>query len=276
MRSNFVFTFQSRVITYSPHYKYLGLLFNEHLDWDQAIEAILAKANQALTVVNHKARTCGGFHFKTYTMLFNQLVVPIITTNAFIWGHKDYKSIFRIQYNAMRFLLGVGKACTIVGPFGETGWVPLSLTIKFSILQYSNRLSRMGSNRIAFKMHTWSNSLADKGKQNWVFKTKLLHQSIGDPAAGLTLDETWAALAEITSQEWSKDVNSIPDNSESGGRLRLYRQIKTSPSVEQYILLGMSLNKRRVITQIRTGCLPLEIELGRYRSPKTPLANRIV
>ena len=36
----------------------------------------------------------------------------------------------------MRFLLGVGKACSIVGLFGETGWVPLSLTIKFSINFY--------------------------------------------------------------------------------------------------------------------------------------------
>ena len=166
LRSNFVFTFQSRVITYSSYYKYLGLLFNEHLDWDQATEAILAKANRALTALNHKARTCGGFHFKTYTMLFNQLIIPIITTNAFIWGHKEYKSIFRVQYNGMRFLLGVGKACSIVGLFGETGWVPLSLTIKFCILRYYNRLSSMGSNRIASKMYTWSNSLADRGKQN--------------------------------------------------------------------------------------------------------------
>ena len=78
-----------------------------------------------------------------------------------------------------------------------------------------------------------------------------------------------------TQDHCHKRQKQIPDNSESGGRLRLYRQIKTSPSVEQYILHGMSLNKRRVITQIRTGCLPLEIELGSYRSPKAPLANRI-
>ena len=51
--------------------------------------------------------------------------------------------------------------------------------------------------------------------------------------------------------------------------------LKTSPSVEQYIEAGISLNKRQVISQLRTGCLPLEVELGRYRSPKTPLANRL-
>lgn len=33
--------------------------------------------------------------------------------------------------------------------------------------------------------------------------------------------------------------------------------------------------QKRIIKQIRTGCLPLEIELGCYRSPKTSLTNRI-
>ena len=51
--------------------------------------------------------------------------------------------------------------------------------------------------------------------------------------------------------------------------------LKTSPSVEQYIEAGISLNKRQVISQLRTGCLPLEVELGHYRSPETPLANSL-
>jgi len=66
----------------------------------------------------------------------------------------------------------------------------------------------------------------------------------------------------------------IPENSETGVQLKLYQILKASPSVEQYIEARISLNKGRVITQLRTGCLPLEVELGHYRSPKTPLADR--
>ena len=89
------------------------------------------------------------------------------------------------------------------------------------------------------------------------------------------MDEAWASLARLTLQDWERDLNSIPDNSETGGRLKFYRILKASPSVEQCIEAEISLNKRRVITQLRTGCLPLEVELGRYRSPKTPLADRL-
>ena len=36
----------------------------------------------------------------------------------------------------------------------------------------------------------------------------------------------------------------------------------------------ISTNKRRIITMLRCGCLPLEVETGRYRSPKTPISSR--
>jgi len=84
-------------------------------------------------------------------------------SNACIWGHKEYKEVLRIQYNAMQFLLGVGKACPIVGLFGETGWVPLSLTITFNILRFRNRILKMEESRLPFRMYAWSTSLAGNG-----------------------------------------------------------------------------------------------------------------
>ena len=44
------FTYQGKTIQYASQYKYLGLLFNEHLQWDKAVEAILCKANRALAI----------------------------------------------------------------------------------------------------------------------------------------------------------------------------------------------------------------------------------
>ena len=40
-------------------------------------------------------------------------------------------------------------------------------------------------------------------------------------------------------------------------------------------IFSISLNRRRTIAQIRCGCLPSELETGRYRNPKTPLSQRI-
>ena len=63
----------------TSQYKYLGLLLNEHLDWNVSIEGIhvISKANRALALLNHRMRVVGGFQFRTYTLLFNQLVQSI-------------------------------------------------------------------------------------------------------------------------------------------------------------------------------------------------------
>ena len=142
-RSDYHFAFNNQVIEYSEHYKYLGLLFTEHLDWGKALEEIHRKANRALALLNHRARACGGLHFNTYSMLFNQLVHSIIMCNACIWGHSESKVLASIQLNALRFLLGVGKACPIAGLFGESGWVPYSMLVKFNILRFWKRIMRM-------------------------------------------------------------------------------------------------------------------------------------
>ena len=86
--------------------------------------------------------------------------------------------------------------------------------------------------------------------------------------------ELWNALAQQELERWNENVATIPQGSESGGRFNYYRKIKSSPAAEEYILNSVTLNKRRVITQLHCGCLPLEIELGRYRSPKQPLSER--
>ena len=274
-RSETAFKLEKEEIAYADQYKYLGLILSEHLEWDLAFQELVKKANRALALLNHRARMCGGLHTNTYTMLFNQLVQPIILCNACIWGHTVSRSILGIQYSAMRYLLGVGKVCPIAGLFGETGWIPLAMAIKFQILRFNNRIRKMEGERVTKKIHAWSKFISGKPTaKNWAGKTKELMESIKDFSGLMTGDEQWDALANLESKKWKETVDEIPVDSETGGRFRYYREIKVTPSSEQYIMRSASLNKRRIVAQLRCGCLPLEVETGRYRSPKTPLMER--
>ncbi len=69
---------------------------------------------------------------------------------------------------------------------------------------------------------------------------------------------------------WKDEINRIPEDSESGGRLALYRVFKEELCPEEYIKKIIPRDRRRTIVMIRTGCLGLAVETGRYRSPKTP------
>ena len=118
----------------------------------------------------------------------------------------------------------------------------------------------------------------DSPKDNWATRTRTLLNGLN--LSQLAIDnlphDAWEALISSELAEWQASVNTLPStrNSESGGRFLFYRQYKLEPNTEPYIKLSISRNKRRVITMLRCGCLPLAIELGRYRSPKTPLNQR--
>ena len=65
------------------------------------------------------------------------------------------------------------------------------------------------------------------------------------------------------------DIKAI--QSTSGGRLSVYRILKPNPGPETWEHLPMSV--RRVVTGLRMGYLPLEVETGRYTG--TPYEQRI-
>ena len=53
--------------------------------------------------------------------------------------------------------------------------------------------------------------------------------------------------------------NRIPSDSNSGGRLNIYHNIKFRPNVEPYVISCDS-GRRRIMAGLRTGCLPLAVE----------------
>ena len=73
---------------------------------------------------------------------------------------------------------------------------------------------------------------------------------------------------------WTKDINRVEHNSQSGGRLAFYRLLEKFPTAEAYVRMGCH-DRRRVLAFLRCGCLPLQIEVGRIRQPKVPLEDRL-
>ena len=82
----------------------------------------------------------------------------------------------------------------------------------------------------------------------------------------MNLKHQWAWLGRV----WDK--NSL--SSESGGRLVNYRNLKFFTRTEKYLEV-LNPGHRRIMVQLWAGCLPLELETARYRSPRIPVAERL-
>ena len=59
-------------------------------------------------------------------------------------------------------------------------------------------------------------------------------------------------------------MNHVRENSESGGRLNIYRNITSDLATESYVANEQSVGVRRVMAGLRVGCLPLDVQTGRY------------
>ena len=82
------------------------------------------------------------------------------------------------------------------------------------------------------------------------------------------------SLLQYANMEWLEILHKPVYNSESGGKLRHYKNFKMDPAPARYVLAPLGTGYRWVLASLRAGCLPLAVETGRFRSPKIPLANR--
>ena len=137
--------------------------------------------------------------------------------------------------------------------------------------------------RVPKQAFLWSRSLSDSGKVTWASHASNvldgLDLHISSPN-GLQSSKfygyLWGALANKLLNKWFQSINNVEaSSSESGGELALCRQTKHFPETEPYCRASLSVGVRRVLAGLWAGCLPLQIELGCYTSPKTLLNMHI-
>ena len=82
-------------------YKYLSVALNEYLDYNEIAKSVAMSASRALGFVISKSKAFGGFHYSTFTKLYDSLVWPIINYSAPIWGDRSYSCINAVHNRAM-------------------------------------------------------------------------------------------------------------------------------------------------------------------------------
>ena len=280
-RTDFNFLVGAEPITLTHTYKYLGFWVNEHWDMVESVNHVITNANRSLSRLISKSRSAGGFPYSAFTKLFQSLVVTVVDYSAGLWGFKFHSKIQVIQNRAMRFFLNVNMNVPIAALQGEMGWVPMRVHIRLAVLRLWHRLCTLPDGRLTGDIFRWSCNLADSGVHNWAADARdLLKETQFNPDLMLFnrkdfLDSAWNALTDSELQEWKRFLWTFPRGSETTGRLRLYREIKPLPMAEAFVTGPIPADWRRVMAALRMGCLPLEVETGRFGCAARPLQQRV-
>ena len=83
--------------------KYLGLWLQEYLDLNFTSTEIAKSASRALGVIISKYKVVGGVNYRVFYTVYENLVQPILSYGAAIWGTKEFSWIIVIQNRRVAF-----------------------------------------------------------------------------------------------------------------------------------------------------------------------------
>ena len=262
-RTTYDFYLGSTPVEKVATYKYLGILFDEYLDFEENARLLADSAGRALGAIKTKLKYLKECGFKSFNTLFKCGVLSICDYAAGVWGTKRFNKIEQVLYRGARYYLGVHRFASIDALLGDLGWQPAFTRHKELILKQWNRFCQMPTNRLTRRVFSWD-LLYSTRQGTWSFSARSIFNDIGRPELfdniiPCNIDEASVLFSENDETEW--DISRY-----NSDKLRYYNLYKNERCTEDYVTLNISKYHRSLFAQFRFGILPLQIEIGRYRN----------
>ncbi len=240
-------------------YKYLGILFNEYLDFTKTAELLASAAGRALGGVINKVKCNKDLGYNTFTTLFDSCVMPILLYASGIWGQGKFKSCENVILRACRFYIGVHRLTPIPGIQGDCGWLDFKSRCNLELVRLYNRFITMDAGRLNRAIFMTDKEI---NSNNWNSKFSTLLRDFDlidywNANRIIPLDTVKAKIDEQFQINWRHNCSTKP-------KLRTYVTFKNNVEVASHIACNLPKYERSLISQLRLGILPLRIETGRY------------
>lgn len=260
-RSDFKFHIGGVELNTVEQYKYLGVVFNEYLDFNVTAEILSDAGGRALGAIIGKTKHIKDLGYNTFNRLFQAGVKPILEYGSEIWGYKPFTHTDNIQNRAARYFLGVHRFTPILALRGELGWYTTQKMRWLNMFRYWNRLINMPENRLTKCIFEWD---WVKCKDNWSSELRELYTQFDSQNTFFEktlcdLDLLTSKVKEYDQDIWLREIQQKP-------KLRTYIQFKDNLKPEKYVCSSIPRYQRSIMASLRSGILPLKIETGRYES----------
>ncbi len=256
-------TFQFKIGDENIHvvntYKYLGVIFDEFLEFNCAAKTLSGAAGRAIGKLWSVYKGFNGLGYKSFTKLYESYVDPILCYCTGVWGVKKHMYCTSIQNRAIRGFLGVHKFAPNLAINGDMGWLSFSTKQNVCIIRLWNRLINMSNDRLPKMLF---DHMYECDKSTWLKYVKTLlhktgHEQVYQNKVTVESNTIKRILHDQQMATWESDINNKT-------KLRTYIKFKHEYGVESYIEKFLSKRQRSILAQFRCGILPLKIETGRY------------
>ena len=249
-------------LSYVSQYKYLGVYFDEYLDFTYHSRLISESGSRALGALIAKFKSSNCIGYESYKKLYETCVQPILNYGAEVWGYSSETKTTLVQNRAMRVFLGVNQRAPNIGMLGDLGWIPHCNTKHVCLLRYWNKLIDLDENRLTKRVFNTEYQVNGKWSKSVKKVLSALNMNdVYDEQTTCDLSLCKDRLFSNFEKNWFKEASKKP-------KLRTYCTYKNKLEPEKYVITNLAPHERSILAQFRLGTLPLEIELGRFASLK--------
>ncbi len=268
--TSFKFFINKEEITIVSNYKYLGVYFNEFINFSTNAEILSQSAGRALGSIVSKYKQSNFMGYSTYCKLYNNCVLPVLDYSAGVWGYKKYQQTDQVQHRAMRIFLGVHRFAPIASLYGDMNWLYPQYKRWIDMIRLWNRLISLPTSRLARRIFDYDYAHSSS-VQNWCSQVKAILIDFND--IELFANKEPCNLKDLEAHLMEKQKLEISDLIMQKPKLRFYKHFKETMSQENYVSFNLTPNERSILAQLRMGILPLSIETGRFINQ--PLEQRL-
>ena len=251
-------------------YKYLGLLFEKN-GWKKEKAKMLRKAKKAAAMAWGLAVRVGNMTVKGMNNMWSALVRPHLEYGAEVmntcqdnkWAEADM-----LMRKVGRRILKCGSRVPNDAITGELGWMSMRGRRMMLRLSYWGKILAMPDERLVKRVYEGGRALlsADAHASTWCNLTRswLVELGLQDEWDAQKVGAGWkekvrCKVMELEQRKWRSRM-------EESTKLKEYRKWKTEiDGTKQYMYLEeRDERRRRLWTKLRTGCLELREETGRW------------
>ena len=206
--------------------------------------------------------------------LFEKMIEPILLYGSEIWGLENTAMLETFRLKTIKQLLGLKSSTPSYMVYGETGLLPLEVTIKKRMISYWSRMICGKNEKISLQLMKimQQDNAHSSTNYKWLKKIEIIlnntgftflwHQQTSTPRHLHLIKST------LTDQE-HQHMNALCDNSTKG---KIYKHTKSTWEMEYY-LKHLQHKKTVSLLKFRTANNKFPVETGRYNG--TPHADRI-
>lgn len=269
-KTNYNFKFGNMSLNVVSQYKYLGIVLDEHLTFDECVESLSQSGFRALGGLISKFKILKNVSFKTFSMLYNSGVIPVLDYGSGIWSCFNMKKSNLVTNKAARYFLGVHKFAANAAIQGDMGWLPDQFRQKISVMRLWNKFVSMSHDRLTYKIFEWDYTALNN---NWCSEVHNILESADLTDIFLNkeicdLELLKEKLCKNCEDRWNQSLLSKP-------KLRSYRKYKLNFETEPYVSCYLSRYQRSLLAKFRLGILPLRIETGRFNLKTDPITGKM-